>query len=159
QMSEQLMKIHQDKLHQSRKLVLMVDLDNTLIHTTEIPCQLSPKKNVFKMKLEGSPTYYVRLRPYYKEFLEKISELFELNIFTFACQSYAKTVAGFLDPDNTFFAQRIISRDNCFYPATKMANVRFFSPCGESMTCMIDDREDVWNFAPGLVAVKPYMYS
>lgn len=26
------------------------------------------------------------------------------------------------------------------------------------MTCMIDDREDVWNFAPGLVAVKPYMY-
>lgn len=26
------------------------------------------------------------------------------------------------------------------------------------MICMIDDREDVWNFAPGLVAVKPYMY-
>lgn len=46
------------------------------------------------MKLEGSPTYYVRLRPYYKEFLEKISKLFELNIFTFACRSYAKTIAG-----------------------------------------------------------------
>lgn len=46
------------------------------------------------MKLEGSPTYYVRLRPYYKEFLEKISELYELSIFTFACKSYAKTVAG-----------------------------------------------------------------
>lgn len=46
------------------------------------------------MKLEGSPTYYVRLRPYYKEFLEKISKLYELNIFTFACRSYAKTVAG-----------------------------------------------------------------
>lgn len=26
------------------------------------------------------------------------------------------------------------------------------------MICMIDDREDVWNFAPGLVAVKPYVY-
>lgn len=26
------------------------------------------------------------------------------------------------------------------------------------MICMIDDREDVWSFAPGLVAVKPYMY-
>lgn len=26
------------------------------------------------------------------------------------------------------------------------------------MICMIDDREDVWNFAPGLVAVKPYTY-
>lgn len=44
QMSEQLKRTHQDKLHQSRKLVLMVDLDNTLIHTTEMPCQCSPKK-------------------------------------------------------------------------------------------------------------------
>lgn len=51
-------------------------------------------QNIFEMKLEGSPTYYVRLRPYYKEFLEKISQLYELNIFTFACRSYAKTVAG-----------------------------------------------------------------
>lgn len=41
------MRTHQDKLHQSRKLVLMVDLDNTLIHTTEMPCQCSPKKVLF----------------------------------------------------------------------------------------------------------------
>lgn len=46
QMSQQLMRTHQDKLHQSRKLALMVDLDNTLIHTTEMPCQCSPKKVV-----------------------------------------------------------------------------------------------------------------
>lgn len=38
------MRTHQDKLHQSRKLVLMVDLDNTLIHTTEVPCEGSLKK-------------------------------------------------------------------------------------------------------------------
>lgn len=47
QMSERLMRTHQDKLHQSRKLVLMVDLDNTLIHTTEMPCQCSPKKVLY----------------------------------------------------------------------------------------------------------------
>ena len=26
------------------------------------------------------------------------------------------------------------------------------------MVCIIDDREDVWNFAPNLVTVKPYRY-
>jgi RNA polymerase II subunit A-like phosphatase len=26
------------------------------------------------------------------------------------------------------------------------------------MVCIIDDREDVWNFAPNLIAVKPYHF-
>ena len=26
------------------------------------------------------------------------------------------------------------------------------------MVCIIDDREDVWNFAPNLVHVKPYIF-
>ncbi|XP_029697521.1 RNA polymerase II subunit A C-terminal domain phosphatase-like [Takifugu rubripes] len=39
-----------------------------------------------------------------------------------------------------------------------MENVRFFSPCGESMICMIDDRQDVWNYAPALIEVRPYFY-
>ena len=26
------------------------------------------------------------------------------------------------------------------------------------MVCIIDDREDVWNFAPNLIVVKPYKY-
>lgn len=31
-------------------------------------------------------------------------------------------------------------------------------PCGDSMVCIIDDREDVWKFAPNLIAVKKYIY-
>ena len=26
------------------------------------------------------------------------------------------------------------------------------------MVCIIDDREDVWNYAPNLVHVKPYVF-
>ena len=26
------------------------------------------------------------------------------------------------------------------------------------MVCIIDDREDVWNYAPNLVHVKPYIF-
>ena len=31
-------------------------------------------------------------------------------------------------------------------------------PCGDSMVCIIDDREDVWNYARNLVHVKPYVW-
>ncbi|XP_029697522.1 RNA polymerase II subunit A C-terminal domain phosphatase-like [Takifugu rubripes] len=93
-LSERLTKVHQNKLHQSKKLVLMVDLDNTLIHATEEPCECSPNENLFKMTMENSNPYHIRIRPYYKEFLEKMSQLYELNIFTFASRPYAKIIAG-----------------------------------------------------------------
>jgi RNA polymerase II subunit A C-terminal domain phosphatase len=39
--------------------------------------------------------------------------------------------------------------------------VQLFSslfPCGDSMVCIVDDREDVWNYARNLVHVKPYVW-
>ena len=35
---------------------------------------------------------------------------------------------------------------------------RALFPCGDKMVCIIDDREDVWNFAPNLIHVKPYRF-
>lgn len=35
---------------------------------------------------------------------------------------------------------------------------RALFPCGDSMVCIIDDREDVWNMATNLIQVKPYHF-
>lgn len=35
---------------------------------------------------------------------------------------------------------------------------RALFPCGDSMVCIIDDREDVWNMAANLIQVKPYHF-
>jgi len=35
---------------------------------------------------------------------------------------------------------------------------RHLFPCGDSMVCIIDDRDDVWNAAPNLILVKKYSY-
>ena len=44
----------------------------------------------------------------------------------------------------------------------KKLNFAFFSralfPCGDHMVVIIDDREDVWNFAPNLIHVRPYHF-
>eukprot|EP00062_Callorhinchus_milii_P015199 gi/632965193/ref/XP_007898769.1/ PREDICTED: RNA polymerase II subunit A C-terminal domain phosphatase [Callorhinchus milii] len=157
--AEQLGREDQQWLHKNRKLVLMVDLDQTLIHTTEQHCQQMSNKGIFHFQLgRGEPMLHTRLRPHCKEFLEKIAKLYELHVFTFGSRLYAHTIAGFLDPEKKLFSHRILSRDECIDPYSKTGNLRNLFPCGDSMVCIIDDREDVWKFAPNLITVKKYTY-
>ncbi|XP_046662876.1 LOW QUALITY PROTEIN: RNA polymerase II subunit A C-terminal domain phosphatase-like [Homalodisca vitripennis] len=152
-------KADEERLLKDRKLVLLVDLDQTLIHTTNdnIPNKL---KGVYHFQLYGprSPWYHTRLRPGTQQFLSKVSRQYELHICTFGARNYAHMIAHFLDPDGKFFSHRILSRDECFNPNSKMANLKALFPCGDEMVCIIDDREDVWNFAPNLIHVKPYHF-
>ncbi|XP_007253121.3 RNA polymerase II subunit A C-terminal domain phosphatase [Astyanax mexicanus] len=157
--AEQLGKEDQKRLQRNKKLVLMVDLDQTLIHTTEQHCQRMSNKGIFHFQLSrGEPMLHTRLRPYCKEFLEKIAKLYELHVFTFGSRLYAHTIAGFLDPEKKLFSHRILSRDECIDPYSKTGNLRNLFPCGDSMVCIIDDREDVWKFAPNLITVRKYVY-
>ncbi|XP_053494276.1 RNA polymerase II subunit A C-terminal domain phosphatase isoform X2 [Ictalurus furcatus] len=157
--AEQLGREDQKRLHRNKKLVLMVDLDQTVIHTTEQHCQNMSTKGIFHFQLgRGEPMLHTRLRPYCKEFLEKISKMYELHVFTFGSRLYAHTIAGFLDPEKKLFSHRILSRDECIDPFSKTGNLRNLFPCGDSMVCIIDDREDVWKFAPNLITVKKYVY-
>ncbi|XP_069476750.1 RNA polymerase II subunit A C-terminal domain phosphatase [Ambystoma mexicanum] len=149
----------QHRLQRDKKLVLMVDLDQTLIHTTEQHCQQMSNKGILHFQLgRGEPMLHTRLRPHCKEFLEKIAKLYELHVFTFGSRLYAHTIAGFLDPEKKLFSHRILSRDECIDPFSKTGNLRNLFPCGDSMVCIIDDREDVWRFAPNLITVKKYVY-
>lgn len=66
-------------------------------------------QNMFRVAMENSTPYHVRIRPYSKEFLKKMSKLYELNIFTFATRPYARVVAGnSLDLKTRTFVMRII---------------------------------------------------
>ncbi|KAK5613507.1 hypothetical protein CRENBAI_020930 [Crenichthys baileyi] len=157
--AKQLAREDQHRLHRNKKLVLMVDLDQTLIHTTEQHCQRMSNKGIFHFQLgRGEPMLHTRLRPHCKEFLEKTAKLYELHVFTFGSRLYAHTIAGFLDPEKKLFSHRILSRDECIDPFSKTGNLRNLFPCGDSMVCIIDDREDVWKFAPNLITVKKYIY-
>ncbi|XP_070575591.1 RNA polymerase II subunit A C-terminal domain phosphatase-like [Ptychodera flava] len=156
----QLAMADEQRLLKSRKLVCIVDLDQTIIHTTmdNVPQNL---KDVHHFQLWPGPQYpwfHTRVRPRCKAFLEKISKLYELHIFTFGARLYAHMIAGCIDPDKKLFSHRILSRDECFDPNSKTANLKSIFPCGDNLVCIIDDREDVWNFAPNMVHVKPYHY-
>ncbi|KAK9892206.1 hypothetical protein WA026_019010 [Henosepilachna vigintioctopunctata] len=152
-------KADSEMLLRDRKLVLLVDLDQTLIHTTNdnIPANI---KDVYHFQLYGpqSPWYHTRLRPGTHQFLENIFSLFELHICTFGTRNYAHTIAMFLDKDQKLFSNRILSRDECFDATSKKANLKALFPCGDNLVCIIDDREDVWSNALNLIHVKPYHF-
>lgn len=150
-----------DRLLKDRKLVLLVDLDQTLIHTTNdnVPNNL---KDVYHFQLYGpnSPWYHTRLRPGTLDFLKSIDPLYELHICTFGARNYAHMICAFLDEKGHFFSHRILSRDECLNATSKKDNLKSLFPdsCGDAMVCIIDDREDVWNHATNLIQVKPYHF-
>ncbi|XP_015772091.1 PREDICTED: RNA polymerase II subunit A C-terminal domain phosphatase-like [Acropora digitifera] len=156
--AEALGKKDEKRLLETRKLSLVVDLDQTLIHTT---MELIPEnmKDVHHFQLPGYPVWYhTKIRPGALEFLSRVSTLYELHIFTMGSRVYAHTIARLLDPEGKLFAYRIRSRDECFNAFSKSPDLRSLFPCGDGMVCIIDDREDVWNSAQNLIHVKPYQY-
>ncbi|XP_022082329.1 RNA polymerase II subunit A C-terminal domain phosphatase-like isoform X2 [Acanthaster planci] len=157
----ELAKLDEQRLLKNRKLVLVVDLDQTIIHTTmDNVAPNLPGVCHFQLWGQGKhlPWYHTKMRPGYRAFLEKAATLYELHIFTMGARLYAHTIASYLDPEKKYFSHRILSRDECFDPNLKTANLRSIFPSGDNMVVIIDDRDDVWNYAPNLILVPPYRY-
>lgn len=159
------------RLLSSRKLSLVVDLDQTIIHATVDPTVaewMQDKDNpnhqalgdvrAFQLVEDGPGMrgcwYYVKLRPGLEEFLRNIAELFELHIYTMGTRAYAQHIAGLIDPDRKLFGDRILSRDESGSLTAK--NLQRLFPVDTKMVVIIDDRGDVWRWSPNLVKVFPY---
>ncbi|KAF2720943.1 hypothetical protein K431DRAFT_285210 [Polychaeton citri CBS 116435] len=156
------------RLLDSRKLILVVDLDQTIIHATVDPTvmewQNDPEnpnyeavKDVRKFQLsenQKADWYYIKLRPGTEEFLKTISKYYELHIYTMGTRAYADNIANIIDPDRKLFANRVLSRDENGTVAHK--NLKRLFPVDSKMVVIIDDRGDVWSWSPNLVKVNPF---
>lgn len=159
QVAEDLGRADEERLLKCRKLVLLVDLDQTIIHSTNqvVPIDI-PEIHHYQLYGANSPWYHTKFRPYMKEFLEEISKFYELHICTFGARRYAHQISNLIDPKGEYFpSDRILSRDEFFDPRSKTGNMKSLFPCGDAMVCIIDDRVDVWNYSPNVVHVKPYL--
>lgn len=159
QVAEDLGRADEDRLLKSRKLVLLVDLDQTIIHSTNqvVPNDI-PEIHHYQLYGANSPWYHTKFRPYMVDFLKEISKFYELHICTFGARRYAHQISKLIDPKGEFFpSDRILSRDEFFDPRSKTGNMKSLFPCGDAMVCIIDDRVDVWNYSPNVVHVKPYL--
>ncbi|KAJ1018361.1 hypothetical protein NDA18_006516 [Ustilago nuda] len=175
-----------------RKLALVVDLDQTIIHTAVDPTvgewmedesnpnyealksvakfclgigeeeikddgdSPAPKDSAAALKASRACWYYVKLRPGVPEILKKLSEKYQLHVYTMGTRSYANLVCKLIDPDASIFGNRIVSRNENGSLVRKSLDKLF--PMDHSMVVIIDDREDVWNKSPNLLQVVPYEF-
>lgn len=146
-------------LRKARKLALILDLDNTLLHAT-IRCN-RPGEDIHEILMKESChtyKYFVKFRPHLRTFLEQMQEHYRMHIYTNGTQMYAKNICSVIDPDGKYFSSRIIARTND--PKSQDKTLRKVFLADWSMAVVIDDRMDVWHDEQlnHVMNIRPYIY-
>lgn len=92
---------------------LVLDLDETLVHSTLEPCDDADFTFSVNFNLKEH-TVYVRCRPHLRDFLDRVSGLFEIIIFTASQSIYAEQLLNVLDPKRKIFRHRVY-RESCVF--------------------------------------------
>lgn len=142
----------------SKKLILLLDLDNTILHT----CPLSITKEEFEplkaqyneylalvgIRREFDPMTYdkiiIKFRPYLKEFLTMLSDKYEIYTYTHGTKEYATGIIQYVNQEmvkESLSVDRLIARENGIIQSKTIKKV---FPTTENMVVILDDRPTVW---------------
>ncbi|EWC74434.1 hypothetical protein C923_04928 [Plasmodium falciparum UGT5.1] len=153
------------------KLILLLDLDNTLLQATsfakfnmELPLENFVDDNgeaeLYKFYLpQYNFFYYLKFRPYVRQFLQILSLYYELAIYTNATREYADVVIAILDPDRTIFSDRIVARCSSTDRDENKYFSRIYPNVDPKYVIAFDDRKDVWIDIPQSHILKAEHYN
>ncbi|KAI3949654.1 hypothetical protein MKW92_006633 [Papaver armeniacum] len=139
-------------LFQKKKLILVLDLDHTLLNSTHFQ-KISPDEKYLNNQIDSVSLFkldqiqmFTKLRPFVRGFLKQASSLFELYIYTMGEQRYAMEMARLLNPDN----------GDCTKKHQKCLDVVLGA---ESAVIVLDDTEHVWqHHKENLILMDRYHY-
>ncbi|DBA95101.1 TPA: hypothetical protein ACH3X1_002613 [Trebouxia sp. C0004] len=169
QEAERIRTQHLKFLLSKNKLLLVLDLDHTLLSSTrmaDLPEEILPKlEQLLKQQGTGEEQLlfklphmlmWTKLRPGIRDFLVQTHKLFELHIYTHGDQDYAAEMAKLLDPNKTFFGGRVISARDSTQRHVKSLDVVLGA---DTSVLILDDTEGVWPaHAANLIQVDRYIF-
>lgn len=142
----------------SGRKCLVIDLDETLIHSS-FHIAVSSADFVIDLELgQGIEKVYVQKRPGVDEFLEAVSDVYEVVIFTASLPSYANAVINLLDPERKRISHRLF-RDSCVYYRGQY--IKDLTLLGRSLheVIIIDNSPVSYLFQPDHAVPIPSWYS
>ena len=155
---------HCTNLLKERKLILICDLDETLISATYLNGNyLNPNYRkpilVFPSSNETKNNYiYLKLRPYLGDFLEEMSYIFELHLMSMGSANHVQRCIDIIDPTGKYFGNRITSRNNIMDSNDKDRTTKKMFPGCSNIIISLDDNIIIWKNNPSLVKIKPLNY-
>lgn len=93
----------------TNKKTLVLDMDETLLHASGIPVRSSD----FIITLSDGVRFYCTKRPHLDQFLKRMSELYEVVVYTSGEKEYATTIINEVDPLR--YISYILHRDHCIH--------------------------------------------
>jgi len=122
----------EETLQKSNKKLLILDLDETLIHA-DLDYSLKDKIKYdtilhFDSEDEKNIPIPLIIRPGMYQFLNYASKEFDLIIFTASDQQYADTIINYIERDQKYFKMRLY-RNSCIFiePGLYIKDLRIFS--------------------------------
>ncbi|PWN37997.1 uncharacterized protein FA14DRAFT_166916 [Meira miltonrushii] len=122
-------------IHHSPK-VLVLDLDETLIHSTS---RIGVRPHQVEVVLDGrSIIYHVYKRPHVDTFLRKVASWYHVVVFTASVQEYADPVIDWLDQGRGLISGRLFRESCTFRNGSYYKNLAFVDS-DLSRVCLVDN--------------------
>ncbi|ETO25918.1 hypothetical protein RFI_11219 [Reticulomyxa filosa] len=176
------LELRTQQLHNMEKLVLVLDLDHTLVHATRNPRAaelmsshthpVSPFKDSIHQIIftqpnkDGKPQlqrYWIKERPHLRTFLNVMRKHFKLAIYTMGIRAYAHEVLKVIDPTEEIFKQCMITRETheemCNTSENKLKRLsNLIVQCEESMILIVDDMPKMWMTPKHVIQVPKFEF-
>ena len=160
---------------EKKKLILLLDLDNTIIHTSSLisipPKHIENLKNTYKNYFEKIPIeneigrinyIFVKFRPFLKTFLKNIKNKYEIFIYTLGTKEYASSIIQYINNNfekDSLSTERMMCRVLDENGQAKNKSIKNVFPTQEKMVVIIDDHVEIWNESgENFICIHPYKF-
>jgi len=153
-------KRYMEKLFDDKKLLLVLDIDNTLIHALEYRHpDIKNAKDIQFFNTENGEKYALKKRPFCDNFLKAINGYFDVFVYSHGCQFYVDALVKILDPEGKILNKnKVIGREQIYDQPMLKSLEKILPSADQAFSIIIDDRDDVWADKLNLITIFPYVY-